>query len=65
MFEPLLSTQFKHDHFLALIQVQGRNYSVSPKKVTIQIQVSALIQTTYCSALKFIIAFERRMRKNH
>ncbi len=30
----------------------------------IQIQISALIQTTYCSALKFIIAFELQMRKN-
>ena len=35
---------------------------LNPKKATIQI--SALIQTTYCSSLKFIIAFERRMRKN-
>ena len=39
-------------------------YRVSPKKATIQIQISALIQTTYCSALKFIITFERRMHKN-
>ena len=38
-------------------------YRVSPKKATIQTQISALIQSTYCSALKFIIAFERRMRK--
>ena len=32
-----------------------------PKRATIQIQISALIQTTYCSALKFFIAFERRV----
>ena len=38
---------------------------VSLKKATIQIQISALIQTTYCISLKFIIAFERRMRKKH
>ncbi len=35
---------------------------LDPKEKTTQIQISALIQTTYCSCLKFIIAFERRMR---
>ena len=29
-----------------------------PKEATIQIQISALIQTTYCNALKFIIVFK-------
>ena len=32
-----------------------------PKKATIPIQISALTQTTYCSALKFFIPFERRV----
>ena len=44
---------------LTTFEIQG-----VPKKATIQIQISALIQTAYCSALKFIIAFERRIRKN-
>ena len=30
-----------------------------------QVQIGAVIQTAYCSSSKFIIAFERRMRKNH
>ena len=45
--------------YIYIISIQG-----VPQKATIQIQISALIQTTYCGALKFIIAFERRMRKN-
>ncbi len=39
-------------------------YSCVPQKATIQIQIRGLIRTTYCGALKFIIAFELRMRKN-
>ncbi len=40
-------------------------YSVSQEKeATIQIQISALTQTSYCNAFKFIIAFKLRVRKN-
>ncbi len=35
------------------------------KKASIQSQISELIRTTYCSSFKFIIAFERQMRKTH
>ncbi len=31
---------------------------------TFQIQISALVQTTYCISFKLIIAFERRKRKS-
>ncbi len=34
------------------------------KRLPFQSQISALIQATNCSTLKFIIAFERRMRES-
>ena len=37
---------------------------VPQKAVRFQIQIGALIHTTYCSSLKFIIAFQRRLHKN-
>ena len=39
-------------------------YRVSQKKATIQIQISAVIQTTYCSVLKFIIGLNDECVKN-
>ena len=41
-------------------------YSVSQKRRLpfVHVQISALIQTTYCCSLKFILAFQRRIRKN-
>ena len=53
-------------YFLMLLGFLGHcMYRVSQKKATIQIQISALIQTTYCSALKFINAFEHECTKTH
>ncbi len=37
---------------------------VSQKRLPLQIQINALIQTTYCGSLKLIVSFERRMNKN-
>ena len=44
-----------------LVSASLHVYRVSPKRLSFQFQISALIQTTYCSSLKFIIAFERRI----
>ena len=43
----------------------AENIQGVPKiRLPFQIQTRALIQTTYCSSFKRIIAFEQRMRKN-
>ena len=39
-------------------------YSVSQKRLLFQIQISALIQTIYCSSLNDEYAVERRIRTN-
>ena len=38
---------------------------VVPKKASIQIQISALIQATFCSALKFISLLKDECVKTH